>query len=237
MPGENCIQVCGWWCCFLNDPSALITAYGMFVAILGFWFISVQVEQGHKGLKQTKRSVDIAIAQERPCLLVQSFNYYCPSGDTTAMAFYELKNCGRTVGVIMRLGFTTEISPYKVRDVVELDYSKDTVMEYRVLLPGEVYTARMYATVGAHQTEQLKTANGLGREIVTQAMIVYRDSAGNMYRHRFTAYAAQITYSDEEGDRYEATIDARKGHWEDGPWDVPSEIVDYVHPEGPRFSK
>lgn len=64
--GEN--YECGWFCRLLSNPNNVITAYGIIITILGFWFISTQIAQGDEGLRQTRRSVNAQIRSDRGVL-------------------------------------------------------------------------------------------------------------------------------------------------------------------------
>lgn len=90
-PEGDCIQTCGWWCCLLRDHNAVITAFGIFIGVAGFWFISIQIEQGQKGLKQAKRSVDAFIEVERGRLSFLGGGF----DDPPQRVSFKFKNTGK----------------------------------------------------------------------------------------------------------------------------------------------
>jgi hypothetical protein len=104
-------EVCGWFCRFSADASAVFTFYGTAGVIIGFVFLYDQIKQGKKGLKLTERTLQSYIDTERGRLTIRDcsvgledgYDEDGPTGERVYFVSYTFENVGRTSIVITQV--------------------------------------------------------------------------------------------------------------------------------------
>ncbi|MBL0129359.1 MAG: hypothetical protein IPP83_18350 [Flavobacteriales bacterium] len=167
-----------WWAVMVNIPIAAATVF--------LWFITQDT------LKQTKRSVDLSVSQERPYLVVDKVTLNAHQHDPRVAVNALFKNHGRSLLILVGHEYGISLVPKgkkPARPLRSIITRRDVL--YVPMSAGGQHTISLAVFDSGDQYAVLRKVDPV--DFCYVGWLTYRDTGGNRFRHYFTAVLRKTT--------------------------------------------